>query len=138
MPAFGSSSATLLIRGDDLDPVELNDLLQVAPSSAVRKGQPGRSAHNPAKVFEIGHWRIEAERCEPGDLDTQITDLIGRLPVNSDVWSELGRRFRIEMFCGVFMDQVNELAEIRPQTLGLLAERGITLTLDLYGGSAEH
>jgi hypothetical protein len=137
MTALGRSTATILIRGDDLDPAALTLLLQVPPTSAARKGETGRSASNPTKTYEIGHWRLEAQPCEPGDLDTQISGLISRLPAKPSVWAELTRRYHVEMFCGIFMNEANELSELRPQTLRLLAERGLTLTLDLYGPALE-
>jgi hypothetical protein len=39
----------------------------------------------------------------------------------------------VALFCGWFMRESNEGVEISAHTLGLLGERGIVLSLDIYG-----
>lgn len=48
------------------------------------------------------------------------------------VWVDLVRRFKVDMFCGVWLDEGNQGLALMPQTLHLLGERGVKLELDIY------
>jgi hypothetical protein len=52
------------------------------------------------------------------------------------VWKALAARFRIDIFCGLFMEESNnEGLDLSPETLILLGERRFVLALDVYGKS---
>ena len=76
-------------------------------------------------------WRLQASLSEPGDLDGQIKEILSGTSDDFDAWRALGARFRIDMFCGLFMEEWNEGAVLTPETLKLLSDRGITLSLDI-------
>src|SRR5262249_39835996 len=50
------------------------------------------------------------------------------------IWRSLAK-YRPNLFVGLFLQESNEGIEISPQSLSLLAERGIMLGLDIYGAS---
>jgi hypothetical protein len=50
------------------------------------------------------------------------------------VWSDLGARYVVELFCRWFMERGNEGVTVEPDTMLALGTRGITLDVDLYGG----
>ncbi len=133
-PAEGRVSVSLRVSGDALDPTEITRLLGVQPKFAARKGDPvnrgGRSM-----TQRSGIWTYQVmDRASPGwGLDDAIVALLDRLPADVALWEDLGRRFKIDLFCGLFMGSVNQGLVLRPSTLRLMADRGLTLGLDVYG-----
>ena len=64
----------------------------------------------------------------------QWARLFAHTPVTPDlaVWAALGRRFKVDMFCGVWLDEGNQGLALLPATLQMLGERGVTVNLDIY------
>ena len=79
-------------------------------------------------------WHLEAADQVPGDLDSQIEDLLGRLTSDLGVWREVTSTYRTDVFCGLFMDGSNEGLSLSPSSLAALGNRGIELGLDIYDG----
>ncbi len=50
-----------------------------------------------------------------------------------DVWSDIIRRYSCDLFCGLFMSEGNEGADLAPEMLAMLGARGLRLGLDIYG-----
>ena len=128
--------AALRIIGDDLVPEELSSLIGASPTRAERKGDaiPIRTGERIAKT---GGWRLEATATEPENLDAQVPEILGVLTSNLDVWRALRARYRLDLFCGWFMNESNEGVSVSPATLLALGERGIELGLDIYAPSAD-
>ena len=126
--------ATLRIAGDDLQPAEISALLGHAASKQHVKGEvfvgkvTGRS-----RVAKTGMWRLEATDAVPEDLDGQIAELLGKLTGNLAAWSQISKKYEIDLFCGLFMKVSNEGLSISAESLKALGERGIELSLDIYG-----
>ena len=134
MPQLQRSVATLRVSGDDLAPDEISTLLGSQPSHAQRKDQEFLSkSPSGVRVAKFGLWRLEAADTEPEDLNAQVSELLGRLTQNLEVWRELSRRFEVDLFCGWFMGGGNEGVAISPQTLLSLGERNVELSLDIFG-----
>jgi Domain of unknown function (DUF4279) len=126
--------ASLHITGDGLDPSEVSELLGGAPSHAYRKGDDIRmSPDRPERLARRGLWKREAAPTEPEDLNVQVIEVLQGLTSDLARWARVSNRFRAVIFCGWFMKDGNEGAEIAPSTLRLLGERGIGLALDIYG-----
>ena len=132
MPELQSSVATIRVAGDELVPAEVTALLGVEPTGAHSKGEKFTIRD---RVYEkkIGLWRLSATKTEPGNLDTQVAELLAKTTDDLLVWRELGQRFEIDLFCGWFMGGNNEGIEISVDTMAKLAARGILLSLDIYG-----
>ncbi|MCG7932908.1 MAG: DUF4279 domain-containing protein [Candidatus Thiodiazotropha lotti] len=134
MAQLDRSVATLRIAGDDLQPTEISVLLEHAASKEQVKGEviigkvTGRS-----RTAKIGMWRLEATDATPEDLDGQIAELLGKLTGNLCVWEQIAARYKIDLFCGLFMNVSNEGLSISVESLKALGERGIELGLDIYG-----
>jgi hypothetical protein len=134
MAHLARSAASLRIAGDDLVPEEVSLLLGAQPTHAQRKGQELPSKFG-VRVARFGHWRLHAEETKPENLDAQVAEILDQLTTNLDVWHDLASRFRIDLFCGWFMEEGNEGVCISPSTLQALGERGIKLGLDIYAPS---
>lgn len=130
------SVATLRISGDELVPEEVSALLGTQPTSSQRKGQLVPSDPTGTRTFIRGMWRLEATATEPGEVDTQVAELLRACTQDLGVWQKLAGRFKVDLFCGWFMGANNEGVELQPRTLLALGERGIPLSVDLYGPDA--
>lgn len=134
MPVLDRSVVTLRITGDLLDPTEITSLLKHAPTSAQKKGdvQVGKKTGQ-RYVRKTGMWRLQAEDKSPEDLNSQLIDILDRLPSDLSVWESLARRYKIDFFCGLFMKKSNEGLEISPKLVAEMGKRGIQLSFDIYG-----
>jgi hypothetical protein len=134
MASLHRAVAGLNIVGEDLDPSEVARLLGGAPSYSYSKGDDIRRRPDmPERLARRGLWSRKATPTEPENLDAQVLELLSGLTENLAVWGELSAKYRIAVFCGWFMRESNEGVEISPNTLRLLGERGIVLSLDIYG-----
>jgi hypothetical protein len=138
MASVHRSVATLRIRGDDLDPVEISRLLGCNPTFGQTKGERivGRSIAA-VRIARGGLWRLCAADREPEDLDDQIAELLSKPTDNLGVWNWIAERYELDLFCGVFMKESNEGLSISPQSLAALGLRHIELGLDIYDGDDE-
>ncbi len=134
MAQLDRSLATLRIAGDDLQPAEISALLGHAASKEQVKGEvfvgkvTGRS-----RTAKAGMWRLEATDASPEDLDGQIAEVLGKLTGDLSVWAQIAKRYEVDLFCGLFMKVSNEGLSISAESLKALGERGIELSLDIYG-----
>jgi Domain of unknown function (DUF4279) len=128
MGPLKTSKATLRIVGDALDPLQITQALGRSPHLSHRKGETKRNG-SPAVT---GQWHLEASPASPGDLDAQVAEILGSLSQDLSVWRELRRLYRMDLFCGLFMEGSNQGLEISADTMRALAERGIDLGLDMY------
>jgi hypothetical protein len=81
-------------------------------------------------------WRLSAEETKPENLDCQVSELLGLVTSDLSVWSSIAARFRVDLFCGWLMGSGNEGVEISPETMVALGQRGIQLSIDIYGPDA--
>lgn len=132
MGSLGRSVATLRITGDDLVPEEISALLCAQPTHGQRKGDVLALKSGATRIAKFGQWRLHASDKEPEDVNRQIAELLGKLTQDLQIWRELGKRFRIDFFCGWFMTESNEGVSITATALHALGERGIELDLDIY------
>lgn len=130
---IGRISVSLRVMGDEVDPAEVTRLLGVEPDIAARKGEPVRRGDRTvAQRSGIWSYTLGEGPSTEWELDDAIATLLGRLPADLAIWDDLGRRFRMDLFCGVFLGSRNQGCALRPSTLRLMADRGITLSLDIY------
>ncbi|WP_019905787.1 DUF4279 domain-containing protein [Methylobacterium sp. 77] len=127
---------SLRVVGDDLDPAEITALLGRPPTFCTRKGDV-RPARSRSIVARSGSWHLSVGDDVPGDLNAKIMTLFDDLTGDLTVWTALSRRYRCDVFCGLFLSESNEGTELFPEVLSLLCERGLRLGLDIYGSFSE-
>lgn len=133
MAHLARSVASLRIFGDDLHPEEISRLLGCAPTRAWPKGHVQVSKPGREYKKKTGGWLLHASDTEPENLDAQVSELVAKLTSDLGTWAELAQRFQIDLFCGWFMEGTNEGVSVSTKTMRALAERGIELSLDIYG-----
>ena len=130
------SVVSLRIIGDTLDPDEITGALGAPPSFSQSNGETLVSSTTGSKrTVKFGMWRLSPPPCEPENLDGQVEEILGKLSTDLNIWLAIGARFRVDLFCGLFMKEGNEGFSISPRTLSALGQRDIELDLDIYGSS---
>lgn len=124
-------SVSLRVFGDDLDPEYVSRLLGVAPSLVRAKGEVRHSGGR--EVAErTGLWLLEVEYSPASMLADVIEALLDRFPSDMAVWAELTARYRVDLFCGLFLESWNRGVMLPAALLGRLAARGVDFHLDFY------
>jgi hypothetical protein len=133
MGRLRKSAALIGFYGDSLNPEEITNLLGMKPTVGVAKGGMWITPLGAEKIARTGSWRIKASDCEPENLSQQIERLLTPLSQDLDVWRGLCRRFRGVVFCGLWLSSYNDGLELAPEVLGSIADRGLSLDLDIFG-----
>jgi hypothetical protein len=76
-------------------------------------------------------WRLCAADREPEGLDGQIAEVLSKLTDDVSVWNAIAERYKLDLFCGLFMNERNEGLSISPLSLSALGLRHIELGLDM-------
>jgi len=130
-----ATSASLRIWSEGLDPAEITLALGVQPTTAHNMGE----MFGPRKQVRARHgaWHLSADR-QPGDcLGDQIMALLGSTSDDRQVWNDICANHKVDMFCGVWLDEPGEGLRLEPGVLAALAHRGIPLELDVYFGEPD-
>ena len=138
MATVARTRASLRIFGDDLVPEEITDLLGHAPTKSQRKGEevPLPKAGK-FRTATTGGWWLHSNEVEPGDLDSQIDDILSKLTNDVSTWDNISSKHDIDLFCGLFMNESMEGIDISPKNLLALGSRHILLGLDIYAPDEE-
>jgi len=138
MAQVAESTASLRIMGDDLSPAEITRLLGCEPTKGEAKGDRivgPKTGH--VRIARTGMWRLEAGRCTPENFDAQIEEILSKLNPDLDMWAMLTRKYAVEIFSGLFLNELNEGFVVSAKTVRALGERGIEIQFDVYGAVKE-
>lgn len=130
--------ARFAILGDDPDPEEITALMGWAPDRVCCKGDA--TGHRPGGVPRIartGKSALHANPASLGDLNAQISAIVAPLPTDPDLWAVLAARFRVNVFCGVFMGASNEGRILSPEVLLACGMRELLIDLDVRAPTVE-
>jgi hypothetical protein len=134
MAVIAETSISLRYFGDDLVPDALISALGKPPTKSTTKGEViTNQKTGSVRVAKFGSWLYGVERREPGDLDGQIDELFGALTTDLSVWRPLAEKYKPDLFVGLFMKESNEGIEVSARCMEILAARGVSLSLDIYG-----
>src|ERR1017187_7425439 len=137
MAQVQKSVVALRIIGDELIPDEVTALLGTPPTRAHIKGEMGKHIVGPkvgdVRVARSGMWTLEASDREPEDMNGQIQEILSRMTGDLAVWQSIAKRYRVDLFCGLWLSGDYGGLELSPQSLAALGERGIELGLCIYG-----
>lgn len=132
MTTLNRCQAALRIFGDDLVPDELSRLFDHPYTKGWVKGHEFTTSSGSVVVKKTGAWILEGEVTEGGDFDGQISRLLACVDLSLEQWVSLAARFESDIFCGWFMRETNEGISVSPRTMLMLAERNISLSVDIY------
>jgi hypothetical protein len=117
--------------GDDLNPSELSSLLGKSATSSCVKGdvvhKNGRS-----RTEKTGRWLLSVHP-KPGEsLEPQLRELLLSLTPDLAVWKRLASQFRTRFVVSAWIRSWNRGLEIEPQLLREIADRQLSLGVDIY------
>jgi hypothetical protein len=103
------------------------------PSRCQRKGEPVLSGNGePKRIARTGSWLLDYPVARDITIDKAIALPLRTLPADESVWTSLTSRFTVDLICDVTVRCVNRGFELPPEVLALVAERGITLSFDIF------
>lgn len=137
MADVSRTRASLRIFGDDLDPDEISALLGAPPTLSGKKGEVRVDQRGVEQIATTGRWLLRVASRQPGDLDGQLVELLSPLTPDTAVWRSLVARFKADIFCGLFLKEMNQGFELRPETLEMIGSRGLPLGFDIYSAPPE-
>lgn len=130
-------SVGLVIAGDDLDEAEVSRRLGLESTVFLKKGEP----LPPKRRRKQSVWSFDV-RPSPDNPDWQSLDdglkcLVNKLLPLKAALIELKERYSTEAYCGHFGSGFGGGPSISPETLRLVADLGLTLTIKTYWGEDE-
>lgn len=138
MPKRTKTTASLVFIGDDLAPDEITNLLKKAPSRSQKKGKKiDYPVRKDVRIPKFGNWVLQTERVSPGDLDSQIKQLLHGATEDLQIWQSLSSKYDAHIFCGLWLKEGNEGIAISSETMRDLADRGLDIDFDIYAPEAE-
>ena len=135
MAAIARVSVSLRVFGDGLEPDEVSALLGRQPTRFHRKGDP--CGTNGKSVEPTGAWILDSPLSEKMEIEDHVEALFSVTSNDHDEWASLTSRFSASILCSVFLDQYNEGFELSPRLAQSMAERGLVIAFDIYGGDVE-
>ena len=138
MADIARSCISLRIFGTDLDPAILTTRLGCVPTAAARTGDTRTTPHGELRFIREGFWRLDSGEINGGELEVKAAALLSRLTSDLDVWREIAERYRVDLFCGLFLETWNEGFELSPRLLSMLGERHIAIGFDIYPADADN
>ena len=127
---FDRVNVTLRLFGDDLDPDQVSVQLGCKPTASYRKDDRLPSKRY-RRIAKTGSWRLSSPEDEAGTLEEKLNRLLDSVSSDLKAWADL-KQFEHDIFCGIRLDQWNRGGSLSPQLLARLAERDLTLQLDIY------
>ena len=77
-------------------------------------------------------WRVAAPDSRGADLDAQINAILARLTLDLGVWRQVSSKYRVDLFCGLFLERPNRGVTLRAETMVQLAARNLSIGFDIY------
>jgi hypothetical protein len=114
-----------------LDPAEVTRLLRIEPTFCATKGER-RSTSGGTFTQPTGVWLVGLGRSKEYEIEDATRALLNRLPQDPTVWSALSAKYRLEVFCGLFLEDWNRGFHLSPELIALLSARGVGLAVDIY------
>jgi len=128
-------SITLRIYGEDLDPDRISALLGCPPTSSERKGVPVEIARGGIRMPKRGRWllEIESDQCdEDDDVGDGVKKLLAGLPSDPALWESLTKKYKVDIFCSIYLATDNRGFGISPEVSKMLADRSLEIGFDIY------
>ena len=137
MSDIGRTRVSLRIVGVDLIPEEISNLLGCFPTMSAEAGDADPRSKYEARTVKVGFWHLGLDEEDSSVLDKKLEELLNSLTNDLEVWKQITSRFRVDIFCGLFLDSFNEGFELTPSLLKRLAERNLKIGFDIYSYSDE-
>lgn len=81
---------------------------------------------------QTGIWIFALPESHEWELTDGIRTLLAALPDDSAIWEQLSSKAKLDVFCGLGLNQWNRGVDLPPDLLAQLGARGLSLGLDIY------
>jgi Domain of unknown function (DUF4279) len=132
MPAIATSSVALRVGAPDFDPDEITEALGVKPTTSFRKGDNVLQSNGRERLRRGSLWILDTPDREPEAINDQILWLLAQTTKDIGKWKSLTEKYKVDIFCGLFMNVTDEGFSISPIVMDKLAYRGIFLQIRVY------
>lgn len=126
------TTVTLRIFGDDLNPAKVSCLLGCQPSTAYARGDALSIGRGQERIARIGSWQLKSDEARGVDLAAQIEKLLSRVDGDLDVWKKLTQKYEVDLFCGLFVEDVARELWLSAEVLQTIADRRLSIGFDIY------
>jgi hypothetical protein len=58
--------------------------------------------------------------------------ILSRLSSDLAAWRQVTSEYKVDLFCGLFLERANRGVSLEPETMRRLADRGIRFGFDIY------
>ena len=127
-------SVELLIAGDDLDDAEVSKKLGLQSTGFLKKGEPLPPRRQRMQSVWSFSVRPSPDNPDWPSLEDGLKCLVEKLLPLKNALSELRQRYSTQAYCGHFGSGFGGGPSISPETLRVLADLGLTLTIKTYWG----
>ena len=124
------------MTGDDLDPERITRMFGVNPTFAARKGEEVDLGGVPV-MQRTGIWSYALPASPEWEFGDAIDTLLERLPHDPALWESLAGWATVAVVCGLYIHDVDRVADLTPDTLARLAERRLALSIQVRGVSLD-
>jgi len=130
---------SFIICDDELNPLEITEILGIAPDKSHKKGDPNTAISKKGKLlvfapYNTGIWCIESKEEKHMDLEHHIKCLLLLLYPLKDKFTILSAKgYLMNMFCSVDTDGIDQPGfSISPNTILKLGELKTKLDVCIY------
>ena len=127
-----SYTISLRVSGEGLDPDRVTVLLQCNPTTVQRNRKATRSDGSVISQGSQWEFTLESKDYREDNFDAGLRRLLNHLTTDLQVWSMLTREYKVDLFCGLFLDTENRGFGLTVDTARLLAERNLPIGFDIY------
>jgi hypothetical protein len=129
-----SSSASLCLYGEMLEPDGVSQLLGVQPTTAIRRGDKRgpRSPESPRGV-----WILRVEGDAPAGPEQHLRQLLMRLPTDRATWEAVRSHYEVRISVGIHINAWNRGFVLGPELLRSVAALGLELDFDIYANAED-
>jgi len=115
---------------------QLIQLLDAAPDPAI--SHDGGSARSPTSKWKEALWRRSSKVEECASLDAHISDVLSRTPFIEEIHALVSSGdIRANLDVAVFLDSWNESFVLTPETIILIGNTGLPMSVTIYSGCRE-
>ena len=130
-------SVDLIIIGDDLDEADISKKLGLQSTGFLKKGERMSATLRRKKSVWSFEVRPSPDNPKWQSLDEGLKSLVDTLLPLKTVLGELRQQYSTDAYCGHFGTGFGGGPSVSPETLRLLGELGLTLTIKTYWGNTE-
>lgn len=117
--------------GDTLDPKSVSAALGRLPTSSSVKGDIVYKNER-SRIERTGKWLLSVTPKAGETLTTVLEDLFSTLTDDSSVWKHLSEKYKTRFVVSCWIRSWNRGLEVPPQLLQRIADRRLSLGIDIY------